>query len=49
MKGLVAQMRNHKSAGNFNILKGVQEDDNIHFCQETVKNLNQATDGAQTS
>ena len=49
MKGLVAQIRNHKGSSNFNILKGIQDDKNIHFCQDTVKNINQATDGAQTN
>ena len=26
-----------------------QDDENIHFCQDTLENINQATDGAQTS
>ena len=42
-------MRNHKSVGKCNILKDVQDDENIHFCQDNVENINQATDGAQTS
>ena len=48
MQGLVSRMRNHKSIGKCDILKDVQ-DENIHFCQDTVVNINQATDGAQTS
>ena len=42
-------MRNRKSVGKCNILKYVQDDENIHFCQDTLKNINQETDGAQTS
>ena len=42
-------MRNHKTVSKYNILKDVQGDENIHFCQNTVKNINQGTDGAQTS
>ena len=30
-------------------MKDVQDDENIHFCQDTVENINQATDGEQTS
>ena len=42
-------MRNHKSVGKCNILKDVQDDENIHFCQDTVENINQATDRVQSS
>ena len=49
MQGLVTRMRNHKSVGKCNILKDVQDDENIHFCQDTIQNINQATNGAQTS
>ena len=42
-------MRNHKSVGKCNILKNVQDDENINFCQDTVENINQTTNGAQTS
>ena len=49
MQGLVAQMRNHKSVGKCDILNDVQDDENIHFCQDTVENINQPTDEAQTS
>ena len=46
MQGLIARMKNHKSVGKCSILKDVQDDENIHFCQDTVENINQATDGA---
>ena len=39
-------MKNHKSVGKCNILKYVQDDENIHFCQDTLENINQTTDGA---
>ena len=42
-------MKNHKSVGKCNILKYVQDDENIHSCQDTVQNINQATEGEQTS
>ena len=48
-QGSVARMKNHKSVGKCNILKDVLDDENIHFCQDTEENINQVTDGAQTS
>ena len=41
-------MKSHKSVGKCNILKYVQDDENIHFCQDTLENINKATDRAQT-
>ena len=37
-------MRNHRSVGKY-YLKDVQDDENIHFCDDTVENISQATDG----